>query len=317
MRFRTNFLSNGTLHSRFFFPILHHKIKNMAKSDLTEGQEYLSFNDGDLIVVEDFEIGQTVRGCRTTYSVILLVTSGKMQIECDGHSVVATPGDILVIGKGTIVGNYLFAPGSHFSLIAVLSSIAEGIHVVSKRMYTELYHIKSRYVFHLSDEDRALFKRHLDMLTLWMRKPIHEYYQDIVRLELGALILLIVELFHRDEKQGKSVEPLPAHGNTIAREFILMVEASEGRVRKVETYAERLCITPKYLSLLVRRAVGKKPIDIIRAFTIQTIRQRLLYTDMTVKEIANEMNFPNSSFFGKYFKESEGITPLEYREKFR
>ena len=55
----------------------------------------------------------------------------------------------------------------------------------------------------------------------------------------------------------------------------------------------------------------------IEHFTMGAIERRLRFTDMTMQEIANDLNFPNASFFGKYFKERMGITPLEYRKKYQ
>jgi AraC-like DNA-binding protein len=54
----------------------------------------------------------------------------------------------------------------------------------------------------------------------------------------------------------------------------------------------------------------------IEHFTMGAIERRLRFTDMTMQEIANDLKFANASFFGKYFKEHAGITPLEFRNKY-
>jgi AraC-like DNA-binding protein len=95
-----------------------------------------------------------------------------------------------------------------------------------------------------------------------------------------------------------------------------LVEQSDGRIRKVDDFANQLNVTPKYLSTLLKETLNRRPSEIILFFTMKAIEHRLRFTEMTMQEIANELNFPNASFFGKYFKEHSGITPLEFRNKY-
>ena len=63
--------------------------------------------------------------------------------------------------------------------------------------------------------------------------------------------------------------------------------------------------------------MNRRPSDMVQLFTMKAIERRLRFTDMTMQEIANDLNFPNASFFGKYFKEYSGMTPLDYRIKYQ
>ena len=98
--------------------------------------------------------------------------------------------------------------------------------------------------------------------------------------------------------------------------FIDMVVRSEGRIRRVDEFASQMNITPKYLSMILKEVMNRRPSFIIQHFTMMTIEHRLRFTDMTIQEIANDLNFPNPSFFGKYFKDHTGMTPMEYRVKY-
>lgn len=83
--------------------------------------------------------------------------------------------------------------------------------------------------------------------------------------------------------------------------------------RHLGFYAEQLCLTPKYLTTLVRKATGKSAKGWIDDFIISNARFLLRHSDMTIQQIAFELNFPNQSFFGKFFKEHTGYAPSEYR----
>jgi AraC-like DNA-binding protein len=81
----------------------------------------------------------------------------------------------------------------------------------------------------------------------------------------------------------------------------------------VSYYAERLYITPKYLSTVCTRVSGKSPMRWITDNVMEQCYTLLKTTNMSIKEISNQMGFPNPSFFGQYFRDEAGMTPLEYR----
>lgn len=78
-------------------------------------------------------------------------------------------------------------------------------------------------------------------------------------------------------------------------------------------YADRLCITPKYLSAVCKATTGKTASDIINRYVVEDIRRLLKQPGKSIKEIANELDFPNLSFFGKYVKKHLGTSPTQYR----
>lgn len=80
--------------------------------------------------------------------------------------------------------------------------------------------------------------------------------------------------------------------------------------RSVSYYADALCYTPKHFSKVIKQACGRTPLDLINETTIEHIKYRLKRSDKSVKEIAEEFNFPNQSFFGKYVKMHLGLHRL-------
>jgi AraC-like DNA-binding protein len=106
------------------------------------------------------------------------------------------------------------------------------------------------------------------------------------------------------------------HKKRIVDDFMRLVEESDGRIRRVDEFARQLNVTPKYLSTILKEVMNRRPSTYILLYTLKAIERRLRFTDMTMQEIANDLNFPNPSFFGKYCKEHLGMTPLEYRMKY-
>lgn len=83
--------------------------------------------------------------------------------------------------------------------------------------------------------------------------------------------------------------------------------------RNVSYYADKLCITTRYLSEIVKARYGKSPKEAIDIFTVMQLRLDLLQTDVPLSELAWKYKFPSLSFFSDYFKRNTGMTPQEYR----
>ena len=100
----------------------------------------------------------------------------------------------------------------------------------------------------------------------------------------------------------------------LMQRFLAEVRTHYKQERRVVYYAERLHITTGYLSTLVHRVSGKSPSDWINDFVVMEAKVLLKSSALTVQQIADELNFPSQSFFGKYFKRLVGQSPKEYRE---
>ena len=101
--------------------------------------------------------------------------------------------------------------------------------------------------------------------------------------------------------------------NNIVERFICLVEENYRQERLIGFYADKLCITPKYLSKLVKENTGRSAGEWIESHVILEARAMLQSSDMTIQQIATSLNFPNQSFFGKYFKRATGLSPKQYR----
>ena len=102
--------------------------------------------------------------------------------------------------------------------------------------------------------------------------------------------------------------------NGLVEKFIELVEEHYRQERLIGFYADKLCITPKYLSKLVKEHTGRSAGEWIENHVILDARAMLQSSDMTIQQIATSLNFPNQSFFGKYFKRATGISPKHYRQ---
>jgi len=111
--------------------------------------------------------------------------------------------------------------------------------------------------------------------------------------------------------QQKSVK----RGDDISEQFFALVRDNYHEHRTVTYYASKLCITPKYLSQVVKDATGRPALDCIDDFVIAESKALLRSTDMTIEQISDSLGFANQSLFGKYFKRITGQSPRAYRSQ--
>ncbi|MBQ6938337.1 MAG: AraC family transcriptional regulator, partial [Muribaculaceae bacterium] len=87
--------------------------------------------------------------------------------------------------------------------------------------------------------------------------------------------------------------------------------------RDIGFYADRLCVSNKYLSSLLKQETGITALEWIEKYVVMYAKNCLSSTAMTVQQISDELNFSTQSVFGKYFKRVEGVSPMTYRMSLR
>lgn len=98
--------------------------------------------------------------------------------------------------------------------------------------------------------------------------------------------------------------------------FMVLVRRFCVSHRQVEFYAEKLCISAKYLSDISRGEVGVSAKQVIDNFVVLEIKSMLLRTGVSMQDIADRLGFPDQSYLGRYFKRHEGLSPREFRRRY-
>lgn len=100
----------------------------------------------------------------------------------------------------------------------------------------------------------------------------------------------------------------------LVENFLNQVQDNFKQERGIEFYADKLCVTPKYLSKVIKEHNGLSAKQWIDDYVVWEAKALLKSTHMTIQQISNELNFPSQSFFGRYFKRSVGLSPFAYRK---
>ena len=279
------------------------------------GFDTIRLGDSDeLVVMENF--GSLPKGelSLDRHGLIVICTEGIAQFDYDGQQIRLHKDDLFLYMAHSVVTNFMSS--SDFNCRQIWFSRGElwNINKYGEVSLSDLPYLKRHPIMHLTEDDVKLLDDYFQLLCRRMRDPSPVLYSNIVRSLVSTMMLEILSMMRRQEPENTVTTGV--HRQRLANEFMRLVEQSDGRIRKVDDFANQLNITPKYLSTLLKETMNRRPSEMIHFYTLKAIEHRLRYTDMTMQEIANDLNFANASFFGKYFKEHAGMTPLDIRKKY-
>ena len=275
----------------------------------------------DLVVMENIGAVPTGGVCPQNHGIIFFCTEGRAQFEYDGHVVQLHKNDMFLYMAHSTACNFLTSSDFNCRQIWFSRSELWNIAIYNLINESDITLLKLYPVVHLTDEEIKLCDTYFELLCNRMKSATSALSSHIVRSLLGTMMLELLSIMrHNSEREVEKApqEELNAslHKKRIIDDFMRLVEESDGRVRRVDVFAAQLNVTPKYLSTILKEVMNRRPSIYIQLYTLKAIEHRLRFTDMTMQEIANDLNFPNPSFFGKYCKEHLGMTPLEYRMKY-
>lgn len=191
-------------------------------------------------------------------------------------------------------------------LRAEIMALTSGIRLQQTHRLKELYARQE-----LSGEEGLRLKTQLEILKGYISDTGHIYYSHIVKNQLITIFFdLGYSCWHR-YGDGELV----LSRNEILRQRFRELLVKECRVhREVGFYAGELCVTSDYLSKVVREYDGRSAAKWIIHAVITEAKILLREPDKTISQIATELNFPDQSTFGKFFKRNTGLAPLEYKK---
>ena len=279
------------------------------------GSDTIRLGESDeLVVMENF--GSLPQGeiSLDSHGIVVICTGGIAQFDYDGQQIRLHKNDLYLYMAHSVVTNFMSSPDFNCRQIWFSRSELWNIDMYGEVSLADLSYLKQHPTVHLTDDDVTLLDEYFQLLCRRMRDQSPTLYSDIVRSLVSTMMLEILSMMRRQEPENTVTTGV--HRQRLANEFMRLVEQSDGRIRKVDDFANQLNITPKYLSTLLKETMNRRPSEMIHFYTLKAIEHRLRYTDMTMQEIANDLNFANASFFGKYFKEHAGMTPLDFRKKY-
>ena len=173
------------------------------------------------------------------------------------------------------------------------------------------FYIKEHPVTEFNTEEIGCIKEYHSFLWKKVKAKGHPYRKEIAQSLLLAVFHEVYGMF----KNHMPIEVKKSRQEELFAAFIQTLALHHKQERSVAFYAGKLCVTPKYLSLLVKNVSNRTAGEWIDNYVVLEAKALLSSSTLSIQEISDRLNFANQSFFGKYFKQHAGISPTEYRKK--
>ena len=234
--------------------------------------------------------------------------------------VIASGGDITCTVNGSVIqccqGLTILFPEKHMAIssienlqgfiLGVDRSIMESMPNWNDMEFQS--NIRSMPYRKISAKEMALVKKYMVLIGDAINNMDDEFGKSAVMYLLQALTFFCAKQYPSEWEQEKTVRL-----KEISQDFIKLVSENVETERNLSFYADKLCITPKYLSDVIARTTGKKALGWIEEYIMMKAKSLLTDTSLSISTIARQLNFYTPSDFCKYFKKSEGISPKKYR----
>lgn len=220
------------------------------------------------------------------------------------------PGNIMRVNQLVETGN----EDLRYVCVLMSKDFVNNLMVDINRILTQDLSLMDNPTLLLNDAQIAMLKEHVHLMI--------NLVQSDSTLKLESLRSVLSSLFYyvagawalRDEVTKSSTKnAVSGRSKTVFDQFIKLVNENFVMYRNVGFYADRLSLTPKYLSRIIKEASGRSAPEWIDDYVILEAKNLLKYSGLAIKEIVYKLNFPSQSVFYKFFKARTGMTPTEYK----
>lgn len=212
------------------------------------------------------------------------------------------------------------APGQILSIESMSADFDAEVLIMSQRFIgSMLVYLNGSIPFRFDMCRNAVtpFKEHEMRLHEFFIKAVRNVLADVENpYRMQVVQHAMMAIFYSSNKMrdfGSNKEVLRTNADVLSKQFMALVKEHFREERQLQFYANAMCITPRYLSRVVKECTGSSAADWIERYVVLEASALLKSTTMTIQQISDGLNFPSQTFFGKYFKRRVGMSPKEYR----
>ncbi len=272
---------------------------------------------GSVLLKSEMLLKALARPVRFDGYIIMFVRKGKLNVEVNVETYEMRPNSLIFNLPSNVIALHTMEEG--FADVELfftfISSEFMGISRFDfNKVLQDSIRVLSTPCVTLREKDLSIANDYYFLAKKMLRMKCSNK-REILGSLLTSFAYYALEIWSRKiEVENDVRKSVSARTNQAFERFINLVSEHHNSQRAVGFYAQKLSLTPKYLSKLVREASGRSAPEWIDSFVVMEARNLLRYSDMSIKEIVYALNFPNQSVFYRYFKEHTGMTPLQYRK---
>lgn len=275
-------------------------------------EQPIYFATDDFIITDDLRHLSAIERNDDHWMRVFVCKEGEMSLDMDNEDIKLRKNDVLFCSAEQKIEYTMFSPGFRFMLFALSRRMNSEIFPNSAKVWKMFQKIRNNGKLTFSEQE--IEDLTIDFQYLRHRLPAcgNLFYNDYIRCLMQAMVYRISSMI------GAATGEIEAHDymqspETLSEAFFNLLNSTYPTPRSVEWYARQLNRTPKYLSTIIRRTSGEKPMEWITEKAVNEIANLLKNSKKSVKEISVQLNFSSLSFFCRYVRQHLGVAPNEYR----
>lgn len=289
-----------------------HYITELDLQDVPQVYHNLKYNDGEIYFADNItSIPGLMKQFKVNFIAYVMVTEGRLTVDMNNITYHLEKNCSLFVDRNMVIENVKHT--ENFSCVICAMSTDMGFAFFNKSLLQSIMHIMANPVIKMEQTEVDLMMKYYDLLVFKMDHQEMSLGRETVRDIIRCFAYDLLSNINRHLNQDNDDDML-RQSDRIYRRFMFLLADNTNVNRSVKSYADELCVSPKYLTSVCRKHSDCTASELIATAVISRIKQLLLYSDLSIKEVASEMGFDNLSFFGKYVKKHLGLSPNHYRK---
>lgn len=316
----TIFVKNKLKRNHCCFFMTTHLHTETAIVDLTVSDLSARLNRRDLFANECFATRDVaiLTGCQNPTRVdgylIGFCTAGSARISLNLREYELQPNSFFTAAPKHIVQLLEADPDFAVALLVISSSLFSRMNIDTKQLMPLSIEVADPCVVLHASEAQSLCC-YVDRIAAELQGTEQRFTFEMISSLMAATMYKLGNVVCNTIKEQPQILTVGSRAGDYFKQFIRVLSRHYRQERSVTFYAERLNITPKYLTTLIKRVSGRSVSEWVDYYVIVEAKTLLKFSDKSIQEISNELNFANQSFFGSYFRRNVGISPSQYRSK--
>ncbi|MDE5555916.1 MAG: helix-turn-helix domain-containing protein [Muribaculaceae bacterium] len=246
--------------------------------------------------------------------ILLLIKSGDIEIEINMDRYAVEAPSVVVIHYGATFS--LYGDGDvDICLLAFSTDFLHSVNINFSAISLPNFAERQSPAQTLTKSEAEIMSHYYELMRINARAKVNQHIESNIAASLmAAMVYQQVQFRYKRIDTVSSAKGQRSSRNSYVHDFMKLVQVHYSRERGVRFYADKLCISPKYLSLLVKETTGKSAAHWIDDFVLMEAKNLLRFSGKNVQQVAYALNFTNQSSFGKFFKHLTGQSPTEYQK---
>ena len=244
---------------------------------------------------------------------MIICVKGNLRITIDLDTMVVPEMSLVFVAPDRVFQPIEWIGQEHEAYILFISNkFANDLNIDLNAINTNIF-TSAKSVMPLSEDKTELLIRYFEMLHSIASRQ-NRYNRHIAKALMSAAAYQIMA-FGEETHPGEVSRKPQSRKLTYVKTFLRLVRTHHRQERSIGFYADRMFISPKYLSLIIKEATGRSAAEWIDQYVIQEAKNLLRYSGKNVQQVAYDLNFTNQSSFGKYFKHLTGMSPTQFQNQ--